>query len=198
MNQTKSMETLGFDFTGFYQQIRGEIKNARTWRFWPYVASQIHFRSGMSRYLHPKKDVSKHSPSLFVFWPVTLARFIGGFELPDNYIGIIGEMCVVAYACLCVDDGIFLNSYNKLGLMIRFRKSRIAWGESLQDIPIFDGKKTKTMISDFSMFPSINPFPKKCFQDFPRPSKSRLCDPLWPGLSFGSAALGPLLGGVSC
>lgn len=29
---------------------------------------------------------------------MTLARLIGGFELPENYIGIINEICVVAYA----------------------------------------------------------------------------------------------------
>ena len=55
-----------------------------------------------------QKDVSKHGPSLFVLTSDSNPHLIGGFELPENYLGIISEICVVAY-----DDGFFYQSLGK-------------------------------------------------------------------------------------
>lgn len=83
---------------------------------------------------------------------MTLARLIGGFELPENYInGIINEICVVAYACMA-NFSIGPSAKMSLNYMIliatNLGKMMIPFRTSQNRLRGIDGQSTNTMISE--------------------------------------------------
>lgn len=76
---------------------------------------------------------------------------IGGFEVPENYIGIINKICVVAYVWMA-DFSISPSAKMSLNYMIliatNLGKMMIPFRTSQNRLRGIDGQSTNTMISE--------------------------------------------------